>query len=218
MTITYDDGMKLTIFGASGQTGRLLARQALDRGHDVTVVLRSASADIDPRALARIIPSLDDTNAVREALAGADAALSAIGPRRRADAPVAAPATRAILAGAGADAPLRLVVISAAPVAPPPADDGFLSRRIALPLIGALLRPVYDDLRAMEAELARSGAVWTAFRPPRLTAGPATGAYRTRIGGSVPRGLTVSRADLADAMLESLHRPETERAAVGIAG
>lgn len=209
--------MRLTIFGASGQTGRQLTRQALDAGHEVTAVLRSPSADLDGRARVRVVPSLDDAAAVGAALAGADAAFSAIGPRRRADAPVAAPATRSILAGA-AGAPLRLVVISAAPVSPPPADDGFISRRIALPLIGALLRPVYDDLREMEAELAASTAVWTAFRPPRLTAGPATGAYRTRIGASVARGFTVSRADLAHAMLESVHRPETERVAVGIAG
>ncbi|WP_431219052.1 NAD(P)-dependent oxidoreductase [Leifsonia xyli] len=209
--------MRLTIFGASGQTGRLIAHQALQQGHDVRVVLRRPSDDVDARADVRIVPSLDDAAAVRSALAGADGALSGIGPRKRADAPVAAPATRAIL-GAARGMGLRLVVISAAPVEPPPADDSFLSRRIALPLIGVLLRPVYDDLRAMERELRGSDAVWTAFRPPMLTSGRATGAYRTRIGGSVPRGFTVSRADLADAMLSSLQRPETERAAVGIAG
>src|SRR5206468_2732773 len=113
---------------------------------------------------------------------------------------------------------LRIVVISAAPVAPPPADDSFISRRIALPLVGLFLRPVYDDLRDMEAALAASSAVWTAFRPPKLTDGPRTSTYRTRVGDAVARGFTVSRADLADAMLASLRRPETERAAVGIAG
>ncbi|MEV8213054.1 NAD(P)H-binding protein [Leifsonia sp. NPDC077715] len=208
--------MRLTIFGASGQTGRLITQQALEQGHDVTVVLRRPPDDVDARASVRVIPSLDDTAAVRAALAGADAALSGIGPRKRADAPVAAPATRAILRAADGMG-LRLVVISAAPVEPPPADDSFVSRRIALPLIGVLLRPVYDDLREMERSLRGSDAVWTAFRPPMLTSGRATGNYRTRVGGSVPRGFTVSRADLADAMLASVGRPETERAAVGIA-
>ena len=216
MTITYHDGMRLSIFGASGKTGRLITQRALDRGHDVRVVLRRPSAEVDARAEVRIVPSLDDTEAVRAALAGADAALSGIGPRTRADAPVAAPATRAILRAAEGTG-LRLVVISAAPVEPPPADDSFLSRRIALPVIGVVLRPVYDDLREMERELRASDTVWTAFRPPMLTSGRATGAYRTRVGGSVPRGFTVSRADLADGMLASLQRPETERAAVGIA-
>lgn len=204
--------MKLTVFGASGRTGSQLVRQALDRGDEVAVVLRRP-AEIDPRVTPVIVPDLSDTAAVRDAIAGSDAVLSAIGPRSRADAPVAAPATRAILAAH----PGRIVVISAAPVAPPPADDSFISRRVALPLIGRVLRPVYDDLRDMEAELVASDSVWTAFRPPMLTNGPATGRYRTRIGGSVPRGMTVSRADLAAAMLASLGRADTERAAVGIA-
>jgi putative NADH-flavin reductase len=215
--ITYDDDMRLTIFGASGQTGRLLVRSALDRGDEVTAVLRRATAEVDSRADVRIVPDLGDPAAVRAALAGADAVLSAIGPRSRKDAPVAGPATRGILAANGA-APTRLVVISAVPVAAPPPDDSFISRRVALPLISALLRPVYDDLRDMERALRESTAVWTAFRPPRLTSGPATKTYRTRIGSGVARGFSVSRADLADAMLNSLHRPETERSVVGIAG
>ncbi|MFP3466569.1 NAD(P)-dependent oxidoreductase [Leifsonia sp. SIMBA_070] len=205
--------MELTVFGASGRTGRHIVDKALADGHHVTAVLRRP-AEQDPRVAVRLIPDLADTAAVQSAITRADAVLSAIGPRSRKYAPVAAPATRHLLeAGVG-----RLVVISAAPVDPPPADDSFLSRRIALPLIGLILRPVYDDLRAMEAELATSSSAWTALRPPQLTDGPATGRYRTRIGGAVPRGFRVSRADLAAAMLECLDRPETIRTAVGIAG
>ncbi|WP_348789063.1 NAD(P)H-binding protein [Leifsonia sp. NPDC080035] len=205
--------MRVTIFGAGGRTGRLLVSRALDRGDAVTAVLRRPQ-ELDPRAELRVIPDFADTDALRSAIEGSGAVLSAIGPRSRKDAPVAAPATRLILAAE----PDRIVVISAAPVAPPPPDDSLISRRIALPLIGRILRPVYDDLRAMEDELAASGSAWTAFRPPMLTGGAATGRYRTRVGGSVPRGFTVSRADLADAMLESLGRPETVRQPVGIAG
>ena len=205
--------MRVTIFGAGGRTGRLLVSRALDRGDAVTAVLRRPDG-LDPRASVRVVPDFADTDAVRAAIDESDAVLSAIGPRSRKEAPVAAPATRLLLAAE----PRRIVVISAAPVAPPPADDSVISRRIALPLIGRILRPVYDDLRAMEEELAASSAEWTAFRPPMLTNRAATGRYRTRIGGSVPRGFTVSRADLADGMLDSLGRPETVRQPVGIAG
>lgn len=213
MIITYHDDIKLVIFGAGGRTGTHLLAQALERGDEVTAVVRRQTA-LPAGATQRIVPDLADTAAVRAAIRDADAVLSAIGPRSRADAPVAAPATRHILAAA----PRRIVVISAAPVEPPPADDGFISRRIALPIVGRALRPVYDDLREMEEALAASDAVWTAFRPPMLTNGTATGRYRTRVGGAVPRGFTVSRADLAAAMLEALDRPETERRAVGVAG
>lgn len=205
--------MKLTIFGAGGRTGRLLVSQALDRGDAVTAVLRRPQ-EVDPRVTVRVVPDFTDVDALRTAIDGSDAVLSAIGPRSSKEAPVAAPATRLILAAQ----PTRIVVISAAPVEPPPADDGFVSRRIALPLIGRILRPVYDDLRDMEEELVASAADWTALRPPMLTNGPATGRYRTRVGGSVPRGFAVSRADLAAGMLASLERPETVRQPVGIAG
>lgn len=214
MIITYDGDMKLTIFGASGRTGTELARQAVARGDEVTVVLRRPAAERDPAVRVHVVPDLADTSALRDAIDGSDAVLSAVGPRSKADAPVAGPATRNILAAE----PGRIVVISAAPVAPPPPDDSLISRRIALPLIGRILRPVYDDLRDMEEALAASRSVWTAFRPPMLTSAAGAGRYRTRVGGAVPRGFTVSRADLAAAMLESLGRPETERAVVGIAG
>ncbi|QNE36625.1 NAD(P)-dependent oxidoreductase [Leifsonia shinshuensis] len=204
--------MKLTIFGASGRTGTQLVHRALERGDDVTAVLRRP-AGLDPRVTVRVVPDFADTAALRAAIEDSDAVLSAIGPRSRKDAPVAAPATRRILAAG----PRRIVVISAAPVAPPPADDSVISRRIALPIVSSVLRPVYDDLREMEAALAASDSVWTAFRPPLLTNGKATGRYRTRVGGSVPRSFSVSRADLADAMLASLGRPETERQPVGVA-
>lgn len=205
--------MRLTIFGASGRTGAELVRQALDRGAEVTVVVRRP-ASFDPRVTVRVVPDFADTAALREAIDGADAVLSAIGPRSSKDTPVAAPATRAILAAQ----PARIVVISAAPVAPPPPDDSFVSRRIAMPIVERALRPVYEDLRAMEAALAASDSAWTAFRPPRLTNGTAKGRYRTRVGASVARGFLLTRADLASAMLDSLARPETEHAAVGIAG
>ncbi len=111
----------------------------------------------------------------------------------------------------------RLVVISAAPVGPPAPGDGFVNRRIALPLVGAILRPVYEDLSAMEQALVRSPVAWTAMRPPRLTDGSFTGRYRMVVGGAVPRGLHLSRADLAHAMLAVLDRPDTVRQPVGVA-
>jgi putative NADH-flavin reductase len=209
----------MTIFGATGQTGRLLVQQALEGGHTVTAVVRDASRFelSDGRLTVAEVPEITDASALVPALVGTDAALSAIGPRGRRDGPVATGATRSIIAAtktAGVD---RIIVISAAPVGSPPPGDSILNRYFLMPLIGTLLRPVYDDLRDMEAELAASATDWTAFRPPRLTTGALTGRARTTIGTGVPRGYAVSRADLAHAMLDSIGRPETFRTAVGIA-
>jgi hypothetical protein len=44
-----------------------------------------------------------------------------------------------------------------------------------------------------------------------------TGTYRTSIGGNVPRGYAISRANVAHAMLAALDDPATLRQAVGVA-
>lgn len=54
-------------------------------------------------------------------------------------------------------------------------------------------------------------------RPPRLTDGPLTGAYRTAYGQNLRSGFRVSRADVADLMLRVLEQPETIKEVIGIA-
>jgi NAD(P)H-binding len=121
----------------------------------------------------------------------------------------------------------RLVVVSAAPVAavaapgrpapgPDPGDDP-LTRYLLAPILRRALRRPYADLAEMEAELQGSSLDWTVVRPPRLTDGPLTGHYRTALGRNLPHGRAISRADVAHALLDVLHRPETVRATVGIA-
>lgn len=67
------------------------------------------------------------------------------------------------------------------------------------------------------ADIARSGTDWTVIRPPYLTDRPLTGAHRIAIGGSVPRGKSIGRADVAHAIVASLDNPATIRRAIGVA-
>jgi hypothetical protein len=86
-----------------------------------------------------------------------------------------------------------------------------------LPFINAFARDIYVDLAEMEDEIRRSATEWTIVRPPKLTNKPLAGKYRTIVGGSVPRGYTISRADVAHLMLRVLEQSETIKQAVGIA-
>ena len=70
---------------------------------------------------------------------------------------------------------------------------------------------------AAEESIRGSSLDWTIVRPPRLTNEPATGAYRTAIDQNLPRGLTVSRADLAAYLLAIIGDPATIHHHVGIA-
>jgi putative NADH-flavin reductase len=227
-SVPEEQQMKLTVFAATGRIGGQVLDQALAAGHDVTAVARNPAALSGPvRAVAADLGTVDPAD-LEPAVAGADAVLSGLGPRSRADAGIASKGTRAIVQAMQATGARRVVVVSAAPVAtvaspgrpnPPRHDpgDGFLMRHLLAPALVAALRDVYVDLALMEDLLRDSGLDWTAVRPPRLTDRPPTGTYRTAIGHNLRRGLLVSRADVAHLMLDVLDRPETIGQAVGIA-
>ncbi|MFI6646578.1 NAD(P)-dependent oxidoreductase [Streptomyces sp. NPDC050529] len=210
--------MKLTVFGATGGIGQEIVRQAVAAGHEVTAVVRDPArlpvplSDVTVHTVARV----DDPEALREAVAGRDAVLSGLGARGRKADGIAERLTRSVLSAMEAEGTRRLLVVSAAPVAPKPADDPLLDRMM-LAAIGAILKEVYADLTAMEAALAASATDWTSVRPPKLTNGPLTGTYRTVIGSNPRSGRSISRADVAHAMLALVDDPAAVKQGVGVA-
>ncbi|KOU29671.1 epimerase [Streptomyces sp. WM6372] len=215
--------MKLTVFGATGGVGREIVRQALDAGHEVTAVVRDP-ARLDVAAHERlevaVVRDLTDEDALVPALAGRSAVISALGAASNKQArlaPVTGPALRSIVSAMDRAGVSRLAAVSAAPVGPDVATDGFLARRVFLPLLRRALRDLYADLAVMEATIRASGTEWTVVRPPRLLNKPHTGRYRRVIGANVPDARTISRADVADALLASLTDPSTAGRAVGVA-
>ncbi|GGW16979.1 NADH-flavin reductase [Streptomyces capoamus] len=209
--------MKLTVFGATGGIGRELVGQALEAGHEVTAVVRDpARLAVTGAGLEVVRSALTDPEELRGAVRGRDAVLSGLGPRSRKDAGVATQLTRTVLAAMEAEGVRRLLVVSAGPVGPAPVGDGPLDRAVR-GLVSAILKDVYADLRAMEAELAGSATDWTSVRPPRLQDKPLTGRYRTLVGGFPPKGRFIARADVAHAMLSMIDSRETLKQGVGVA-
>ncbi|WP_405806765.1 NAD(P)H-binding protein [Streptomyces sp. NBC_00210] len=209
--------MRLTVFGATGGIGQEIVRQALASGHEVTAVVRDPSRfPITGPDLQVFKADLKEGESLRAAVVGRDAVLSGLGARRRADAGIAAKLTRSVLWAMEAEETRRLLVVSAGPLGPAPEGTPLLDRTM-LAVINTLLRDVYDDLRAMEEELARSATDWTSVRPPRLLNKPVTGSYRTVVGGNPRSGRTIGRADVAHAMLAMVDDPATVKQGVGVA-
>jgi putative NADH-flavin reductase len=220
--------MKLTIVAATGGIGRQLLDQAMDAGDSVTAVVRNPNVLSNRvRAFTTDLASPDSIT-LQSAIKGADAILSALGARSAADADVAARGTRAIVQAMKAVGVNRIIVVSAAPIgtvpsagrpAPPKHDpgDGFFMRHLLAPLLKAALRQHYADLARMEDVLRESSTDWTIVRPPRLTNGPRLQRYRIAFGQNLRRGLSISRADVADFMLRAVNDPKAIRQVIGIA-
>lgn len=211
--------MKLAVFGATGGVGQQVVNQALERGHNVTAVVR----DVDrlpiehPALTVVVLPTLDRVDEVAPVIADADAVLSAIGPRERSDRGVVSACTRVIVRAMVFSGVGRFVGVSAVPVGPVPEGDSLINRWLLVPVISTVLRSVYTDLAEMEADLQNSTINWTVVRPPKLTDKPFTGKYRIALGANVARGYSVARADVAELMLNALDHPAMQRQAVGIA-
>ncbi len=224
--------MKLTIVAATGGIGRQILAQAVAAGHDVTAVVRNpkklAGEAGEPVHIVAVDLTAPDPAKLESAFGGADAVLSGLGARSKAEAGVAERGTRAVVAAMKATDARRIVVVSAAPIGtvpspgrpePPKHDpgDGFFMRHLLSPLVKRAFREHYADLARMEDILRDSGLDWTIVRPPRLTDKPLTGSYRTAYGRNIRGGRTVSRADVAHYMLRALDQPETVKQVVGIA-
>nr|BFF25831.1 hypothetical protein GCM10025732_37960 [Glycomyces mayteni] len=160
-------------------------------------------------------------------MGGADAVVSALGATGKADAGVAATGTLALIAAMREAGVRRLVVLSAAPIGTvatavrpdkPRHDPGDgLVLRLLTPVVKRALAEHYADLAAMEDAVLDSGLEWTVVRPPRLTDGPAKGAWRTAVGANPRNGWTISRADLAAAMLAAAADPASAGKILGVA-
>ncbi|MEU8233782.1 NAD(P)-binding oxidoreductase [Actinoplanes sp. NPDC048967] len=204
--------MKITVFGATGGTGVELVRQALEAGHTVTAVVRSA-ADF-PAGVEVVRADVMNPAAIEPAVAGRDIVISALGHRPGADEPVCAPAAESIIQAMRAAGVRRLVMVTAAGHIKDP-HDGFVTARIVKPLLWRFLRAAWTDFVATDRIVAASGLDWTIMRPPRLTDGGSK-PYRTALDHTVRGGSSISRPDLATATLAAATDPATVGHAVAL--
>jgi putative NADH-flavin reductase len=192
--------MKVLVFGASGATGRLLLDEAVHAGHAVAAFVREPAKLGNHDAVGVFQGDVADPDAVRWAVAGQDAVLCAATPLRRDPTLVAGVGhiTAAMLAAGAA----RLVYLSFLGVPAGRHQLSVLGRYVVAPIV---MRNVVADHVEKEQIIERSQLDWTIVRPPRLTNGPKTCAYRNgehiHARQFVPR---ISRADVAHFMVNQL--------------
>jgi putative NADH-flavin reductase len=199
--------MKVLVLGAAGRTGRELVAQGLERGHHVTAFVRDPSRlDVEHDRLKVAVGDVTRHPTVIQAIEGQQGVLCALGahtPIRR-DRTLILGMQHIVTAMSEASAK-RLIYLSFLGVLAGRRQLSLLGRILVAPI---LLRDVSADHAAKEAIIMSSALDWTIVRPPRLTEGPRTCAYRhgvdIRAKSAVP---TISRADLADFMLNQLDDP-----------
>lgn len=195
--------MRVSVFGASGRTGRLLVERALGWDHEVTAFVRDpARLPLEHERLWVVSGDVTDAVAVGEAVAGQEAVLSALGHAKGAPRDVQTRGTQNIVAAMKKHGVRRLVSLTGAGVRDP-ADRPKLFDRAIVAVLQLVQRDVLDDGVRHAGVIQESGLEWVIVRAPRLTEDAGTGEYRV---GYVGRnsGTKISRADAADFMLAQL--------------
>jgi putative NADH-flavin reductase len=205
--------MRLALFGAHGGTGLHLTRLALADGHAVVAVTRRPDEfPISHPGLTVAAADVNNPTSVAQAVADADAVLSALGvPFTRRPVTIYSRGTANIVAAMEREGVKRIVVISSVATDPRPhAEAGFLMNKVIQPLVTATIgKTTYADMRRMEAELRATALDWTVVRPAGLFDADRVTAYKLEEDHT--DGFRTSRADLAACVLAQLNTTEWVR-------
>lgn len=116
--------MRVILFGATGAVGRRIANEAIERGHEVTGVVRSANRSIDlPIGVSPLILDIDNTESVANAMIGHDVAISALRPPEGLEHQLSI-LTKSVLDGAR-DSKTRVLIVGGAANLLMPDDSGY---------------------------------------------------------------------------------------------
>lgn len=196
--------MKVVVFGATGPTGLLIVEKALARGHEVTAFVRTPpKLTIAHDRLSVCRGDVYDAESVARGVEGKEAAICTVGvPYTFKPVTVYSAASSHILDAMQKHGVRRFIGITSGGTHPgrDPLNPFFFER-----ILKPLFHTLYDDMREMERIVMASDRDWTILRPPRLLDKPATGDVRIGVDDyALPKGSTISRADLADMVVQQL--------------
>ena len=203
--------MNVAIFGAGGATGTLLTERCLALGYPVTALLRRPK-NFPLRNRIRVIKgSAFDPSPVLETVEGADVVLSTLGARSPLRNENVLPRAMPRILDAMRQKGVRRIIVlgSAGALANSLERQPALRRWFVQNIVYStfLKWPVAEQI-AQYALLSKSNLDWTMLMPPMLTNGPARGSYRIDADALPPNGMRISRADVADFMMQQIDNPQ----------
>ncbi|OGC91779.1 hypothetical protein A2899_00720 [Candidatus Amesbacteria bacterium RIFCSPLOWO2_01_FULL_49_25] len=193
--------MKISVFGATGRTGRMVVEQALSQGIEVVGLVRDVGKmTMDDPKLQIVQGDVLDETAVERTVDEADGVVVALGPKPGGEDNVMAVGTGYVISAMRKHGVRRLVVQSSYAMSGSEAGVKFLEGMEEETM--KMLKPAIDDKMNQERMVRESGLEWTIVRPLTLTDGPRLGKYRVGEDMEIAKTDTISRADVADLMLK----------------
>jgi len=207
---------RVLIVGATGGTGRQLIAQALEGGCAVTALVRNPSKlQIKHPQLTVIQGDVLDYASVENAMRGQEAVLSALGHKRFFyPTRILSEGTRNLLCAMKAHGVPRLVCETSLGIGD---SAGRMGLYYTLFIIPVILPFYFLDKARQERIIAASDVEWVIARPGVLNNGDKRARFRHgRNAGNFLWTVRISRADVADFMLNQLASDDYLQSAAGV--
>ena len=210
--------MIISVFGASGRSGRAFIAAASAAGVSLRLHYRSAPEDEAPPLSTVVVGALTDPTAVREVLRGAEAVVILFGPRPKARHVFTAKATKAIIDGMVAQGQRRLICVTGAMIGDTPGNVSIPMRTLEFAIRRLSDDEQPDDRSAQEKVVRASKLDWTIVKPPRLTESSELTGVRAATDLSVGLRSKMTRATLAMFLLQEIRDRQYVQQAVYVEG
>lgn len=198
---------KMTLFGATGALGSECLRQALEAGHEITVLVRSASklpADLRNHITVVEGDGLNAADVERSLILGTEAVLFAIGVDKHSPENLCTDVTRHILNVMESSNIRRLVWCGGGSTFVEEDQITFGARFVEKVAQAFMSLRHYDKEHQYQLLQQHTRVEWLGVRPLQMRNGPKRGRYR--LGFDTFNGMSkISYADCAHAMVNMLN-------------
>ncbi len=197
--------MNISVFGGTGETGLLVIKKALDKGHTVTAFARNPSKIAFRHDRLKIVKGeLTDTDKIESAIKNTDAVLSVLGPTGRTTGLPVSTGIGNIIHAMHKQSVKRLVATTT-PSYKDPNDKFDLGLALFILIIRLLLKDTYRDVVEIGRAVVNSHLDWTLVRIPLLLRKPAKGKLNIGyMGDGKVKLFLLTREDLADFLVRQI--------------
>ncbi|EAZ90807.1 NAD(P)-dependent oxidoreductase [Crocosphaera chwakensis] len=195
--------MKLVVFGATGNVGQQVVKQALEQGHEVTAFARNPlKLNIKHPKLTLFQGDVMESARVQQALQGQDIVVCTLGSGKKLTGTVRSQGTQNIILAMKKCGMKRLICQTTLGLGESWGSLNFYWKYI---MFGFILRNVFADHQQQEETVKNSDLEWTIIRPAAFIEGECTGEYRHGFPGTDKTSkLKITHADVADFILKQL--------------
>ncbi|MEN0003575.1 MAG: SDR family oxidoreductase [Bacteroidota bacterium] len=194
--------MHIALIGPTGGTGRAVIQQALEKGYEITALIRtSEKMEVSHDRLHLIQGDALLYEDVQKVIAGKDVVVCCLGTRAADKRMVRAEGTRNIVRAMEAEGVRKLIAQTSLGYGDTAEMMPWYMTYLIIPII---LKNAFKDHPLQEEIIEQSNVDWVIARPGSLTNGPKTERYKQGFPTTEKVKLRISRADVAHFMLQQV--------------